>query len=60
MTSKEPRDCYEKKTDAFKHDNSSKYYFMHEKSSKYYLKNAFLQEKNELNICMKTIRNVEA
>ncbi len=55
MTAKEPRDCYEKKTDALKYDNSSKYYFMHEKSSKYYLKNAFLQEKNELNICMKTI-----
>ena len=24
MTAKEPRDCYEKKTDAFKHDNPSK------------------------------------
>jgi hypothetical protein len=33
---------------------------MHEKSSKYYLKNAFLQGKNELNICMKTVWNVEA
>ncbi len=45
MTAKEPRDCYEKKTDAFKHDNSSKYYLMHEKSSKYYLKIVFYKEK---------------
>jgi hypothetical protein len=48
MTAKEPRDCYEKKTDAFKHDNPSKYYFMHEKSLKYYLKSSFLKEKLNL------------
>ncbi len=60
MTAKEPRDCYEKKTDAFKHDNASKYYFMHEKSSKYYLKSSFLQGKNQLNKCMKTVRKIEA
>jgi hypothetical protein len=48
MTAKEPRDCYEKKTDVFKHDNSFKYYFMHEKSSKYYLKSSFLKEKLNL------------